>query len=75
MESLDHFGANLRKLREDAEYTQTALAEKLGAGNVYLSQLEAGSRRPSADMMLKIAVLLRCTVSDLLCPPKRGRRP
>jgi transcriptional regulator with XRE-family HTH domain len=77
MESLEHFGWNLRQHREAAALTQTDMGKVLGVGNVYLSQLEAGARLPSADLLVRVADLLKCRVSDLLTPPdvgKRGRR-
>ena len=73
MESLDYFGANLRDYRKSQGLTQTELAKRLDVGSVYLSQLEAGSRAPSAGMMVAVAAALGCTVTDLLAPPKKGK--
>ena len=73
MESLDHFGKNLRAHREAADLTQTEVAETLGVGNVYICQLESGLRKPSAKLLFNVAALLNCSVADLLQPTTKGK--
>ncbi len=58
---------NLRKYRADKEMTQTAVARSSGVSNTYLSELESGAgRRPSGDVLLRLADALGVTIADLL---------
>src|SRR5262245_39842809 len=63
-------GARIRGYREDKGLTQTALADAAGLSKTYLSELESGAgRRPSGDVLLRLADALGVTIADLL-----GRR-
>jgi transcriptional regulator with XRE-family HTH domain len=60
------FGVELRRLRKDAGYTQSVLAEK--AGNIsasYISQLEAGDKIPTPRIIRKLSGPLGVQPNDL----------
>jgi transcriptional regulator with XRE-family HTH domain len=60
-------GARIRRYREDKGLTQTALADAAALSKTYLSELESGAgRRPSGDVLLRIADALGITIADLL---------
>jgi transcriptional regulator with XRE-family HTH domain len=62
----------LRKLRESEGLTLDQLATKASVSKTYLWELErdtAGEKKPSADVLLRIASALSVTISDLLDLP------
>jgi len=64
---VEDLGQRLRRFRDDRGWTQAALAEQAGVSKPYLSELEGGAgRRPSAQILLKLADALGVTVADLL---------
>ena len=52
-------GSFIRTQREAAQVSVRQLAEKAGVSNPYLSQIERGLRKPSADVLQQIAKALR----------------
>ena len=67
----EHIGAQIKRLRERHGWTQAALAEKVGLHRVSLAHLERGAKRPSLDMLEKLADVLNIDVRDFF-PPKRS---
>jgi transcriptional regulator with XRE-family HTH domain len=67
--SNDLFGESLgdfiREKRQRAELSLRKLAELADVSSVYLSQIEGGLRRPSADIMQKIAKGLQLSAETL----------
>jgi transcriptional regulator with XRE-family HTH domain len=64
---MDDLGQRLRKFREDRDWTQATLAEQADVSKPYLSELESGAgRRPSGQILLKLADALGVTIADLL---------
>src|SRR5512133_103563 len=64
---VEGLGQRLRRYREDRGWTQAVLAEQAGVSKPYLSELEGGAgRRPSGQILLKLADALGVTVADLL---------
>jgi transcriptional regulator with XRE-family HTH domain len=64
---MDDLGQRLRRFRDERGWTQAALAEHAGVSKPYLSELESGAgRRPSGQILLKLADALGVTVADLL---------
>ncbi|MDT4999025.1 MAG: hypothetical protein QOK12_1130, partial [Mycobacterium sp.] len=51
--------------REAAQVSVRQLAEKAGVSNPYLSQIERGLRKPSADVLNQIAKALRVSAEVL----------
>lgn len=58
-------GAFIRQRREDARLSIRRLAELAGVSNPYLSQIERGVRRPSAEILQQVADALRISVESL----------
>lgn len=62
----------LRDARKDAGLTLEQLAEAANVSKTYLWDLENdvfGNKKPSADVLLKIAEALQTTIADLLSLP------
>jgi transcriptional regulator with XRE-family HTH domain len=59
----------IRKLREDNGLSLDDLAERAKISKTYLWELErdtAGTKKPSADVLMRIAAALSTTLADLL---------
>ncbi|MFI5493193.1 helix-turn-helix domain-containing protein [Actinoplanes sp. NPDC051859] len=52
-------GAFIRDLRQTAKISLRQLADKAGVSNPYLSQIERGLRKPSAEVLQQLASALR----------------
>ena len=55
METLASIGSFIREQREAAEVSVRQLAKLAGVSNPYLSQIERGLRKPSAEILQQIA--------------------
>ncbi|BBY34114.1 MULTISPECIES: helix-turn-helix domain-containing protein [Mycolicibacter] len=58
-------GSFIRSQREAAQVSMRQLADKAGVSNPYLSQIERGLRKPSADVLSQIAKALRVSAEVL----------
>jgi transcriptional regulator with XRE-family HTH domain len=58
-------GEYIREQRRNAQYSLRQLAEAAGVSNPYLSQIERGLRRPSAEILQQIAKALRISAETL----------
>jgi len=58
-------GAFIRNQRERAKLSVRRLAELAEVSNPYLSQIERGLRRPSAEVLQQVAHALRISVESL----------
>jgi len=58
-------GTFIRTQREAAQVSVRQLAEKAGVSNPYLSQIERGLRKPSAEVLNQIAKALRVSAEVL----------
>ncbi|BBY27899.1 helix-turn-helix domain-containing protein [Mycolicibacterium sediminis] len=58
-------GSFIRAKREAAQVSVRQLAEQAGVSNPYLSQIERGLRKPSADVLSQIAKALRVSAEVL----------
>lgn len=64
---IKQFGEKLRYLRQQQRLTQTTLAQQVGlASQAYVSDLEAGRKVPSLDLVVRLAELLGVTTDYLL---------
>ncbi len=59
-------GSYIRDQRTSAQISLRGLAAKAGVSNPYLSQVERGLRRPSAEILAQIAHGLSISVESLL---------
>jgi transcriptional regulator with XRE-family HTH domain len=64
-EGFDDLGDFIRGQREVARMSVRRLAELAEISNPYLSQIERGLRRPSADILQQIAKALRISAETL----------
>ena len=58
-------GSFIRTQRESAQVSVRQLAERAGVSNPYLSQIERGLRKPSAEVLNQIAKALRLSAEVL----------
>ena len=63
--TVDTLGEYLREQRLAARLSLRQLAEQAGVSNPYLSQIERGLRKPSADVLQQIAKALRISAEQL----------
>src|ERR1700678_2253430 len=63
--SVNSIGEYIREQREQAKISMRQLAQSAGVSNPYLSQIERGLRRPSADILQQIAKGLRISAEAL----------
>ncbi len=78
--AVEDLGAYLREQRREARLSLRQLAEQAGVSNPYLSQIERGLRRPSAEVLKELAKALRISAETLyvragiLDPQEDGER-
>ncbi|MEY4347810.1 MAG: hypothetical protein RIS43_229 [Actinomycetota bacterium] len=65
MEALATIGEFIRQQREAAEVSVRELARVAGVSNPYLSQVERGLRKPSAEVLQQIAKALSMSAESL----------
>ena len=61
----EDIGGFIRDLRQTAKISLRQLADKAGVSNPYLSQIERGLRKPSAEILQQIAKGLRVSAEAL----------
>lgn len=64
-EAVENLGDYLREQRRQAQMSLRQLAEMSEVSNPYLSQIERGVRRPSAEVLQQIAKALRISAESL----------
>jgi transcriptional regulator with XRE-family HTH domain len=62
---LRDLGEFIRDQRRNARLSVRSLSERAGISNPYLSQIERGLRKPSADILQQIAKALRISAETL----------
>jgi transcriptional regulator with XRE-family HTH domain len=60
-----HVGSFIREQRERANLSLRRLADRAGVSNPYLSQIERGIRRPSAEILKRISRALEVSAESL----------
>jgi len=63
--NVSSIGSYIREQREQAKISMRQLAQAAGVSSPYLSQVERGLRRPSADILQQIAKGLRISAEAL----------
>lgn len=64
---LDRFGEKLRALRQKKGLNQTMLAQRMGySTQAYISELESGKKKPTAEFILKVSRLFRVSCDVLM---------
>jgi transcriptional regulator with XRE-family HTH domain len=64
-QAVSDLGNYIRTQRNSAQISLRQLAKRAGVSNPYLSQVERGLRRPSADILQQIAKALRISAEAL----------
>ena len=64
-QAVDDIGGYIRSQREQAQVSLRQLARATGVSNPYLSQIERGLRKPSAEVLQQIARGLRISAEAL----------
>ncbi|CAN5176551.1 helix-turn-helix transcriptional regulator [soil metagenome] len=65
MQAISGIGAYIREQRTTAQVSLRQLAAAAGVSNPYLSQIERGLRKPSAEILQQIAKGLRISAETL----------
>lgn len=65
VEDDSHVGAFIREQRERANLSLRRLADRAGVSNPYLSQIERGIRRPSAEILKRLSRALEVSAESL----------
>ena len=63
--TVETLGEYLKEQRTSAQLSLRQLAEQAGVSNPYLSQIERGLRKPSAEVLQQIAKALRISAEQL----------
>ena len=76
-DQLRDLGSFIRDLRHNAQISLRQLAKQTGVSNPYLSQIERGLRKPSAEVLAQLANALRVSTPVMylragLLDPKEG---
>jgi len=69
---IDGIGTRLRSLRRTRAMTLADLAKATGTSQATLSRLESGDRRPSLELLLRLARTYRVTLDELVDAPDTG---
>ncbi|UOQ90124.1 XRE family transcriptional regulator [Agromyces endophyticus] len=67
---LDGVAARLRALRTRRGLTLAELSEETGISTSTLSRLESGGRRPTLDLLIRLAAVYRASLDDLVGAPQ-----
>src|SRR5215207_7362126 len=67
---LDAVAPRLRELRRRRGYTLAELAAETGISTSTLSRLESGLRRPTLDLLIRLAAAYRASLDDLVGAPQ-----
>ena len=59
-------GKRIREARLKKEYTQHKLADEAGIGQMYLGEIERGSKMPSLRIFIKIVEALEVSADSIL---------
>ena len=68
-------GKRIEQIREQLGLSQSALARAVGISQSAISQIEAGERNPSFDMLRQIAKALNVSVPHLVGAEVEGLAP
>lgn len=67
---LEGVAPRLRALRTRRGFTLAELAEETGISASTLSRLESGGRRPTLDLLIRLAAVYRASLDDLVGAPQ-----
>jgi transcriptional regulator with XRE-family HTH domain len=67
------WGEQVKTLREDRNWTQQDLAQRVKTSRVTIARLEVGIRKPSVHMLERLSDVLQITLANLMTLPRSGR--
>lgn len=67
-------GRAIKNARLENHFTQEELAEGVDIATIHVKQLEAGSRKPSVDVLYKLARFLNFSVDTVFFPEQTDGR-
>ena len=59
-------GKRIKAIREEKELSQMAFAEKINVSRSYMNKIENGTKSPSIDLLIEIAVFGKVTLDYLI---------
>jgi len=68
-------GRRIAQVREERGLSQSGLAREMGVSQSAVSQIEAGERNPSYEMLRQIATALKISVPHLVGAPVEKLNP
>lgn len=57
----------IKQLREEFNYTQQDLANKLESSKSVIGLYESESRKPSMEILIKLSEIFNCSIDYILC--------
>lgn len=57
----------IKQLREEFNFSQNDLAERLGGAPSSIAMYEKEERKPSLEVLVKLSEIFNCTIDYLLC--------
>lgn len=75
MKTVPALARGMRRLRAKHGLTQAALAERVGVGTQYVSELERGTKTPSVATLDTIAAAFKVAPWELLAAGAAGEEP
>jgi len=70
----NNIGRNIKRLRENANMTQEAMAEQLNVTRQAISNWETGKTQPDIEMLHKIAALFQTDINEVIYGEKQPVR-
>ena len=71
-QKVNYIGENIRRERIKASFDQVRLARALLLDQTAISRFENGSRRPSVELLKKMAAVLGCSFAALVSEEQEG---
>ena len=57
----------IKKLREEFQYTQQELADKINGAKSTIAMYENETRKPSLEILVKLSEIFHCSIDYILC--------
>lgn len=70
IEAAHNLGNNIRKLREEAGFTQQQMADRSNIPRPTWASLESGAANPTLSVLTRVAAALQVSIEELIGPPR-----
>lgn len=57
----------IKQLREEFNFSQNDLAQKIGGAPSSIAMYEKGERKPSLEVLVKLSEIFNCSIDYILC--------